>query len=192
MIAGYYQANERVKDARCVGPIFPSVCSLSSYLGLCQQQSSPQIRRVWFPLTAVSCFHIVSVGLRDVAFGQVQKVQALQNPSSPAVAAIKGHSLNECQPLELQLSGKKPKSAECLPVQYGSCKVWRLPGSYGKSGVTWFFLKFLIIAELFQSLFLRGEEVEDDVKQAVISLIYHFFSSGLVIFFPCWLTQITH
>lgn len=56
------------------------------------------------------------MGLQDVAFGQVQKVQALQNPSSP-VAAIKGHSLNECQPLELQLSGKKPKSAERLLVQ---------------------------------------------------------------------------
>lgn len=41
VIAGYYQANERVKDARCVGPIFPSVCSFSSYLGLCQQQSFP-------------------------------------------------------------------------------------------------------------------------------------------------------
>lgn len=106
-----------------LGQYFPSVCSFSSYLGLCQQQSSPEIRRVWFPLTTVSCFHIVSVGLRDVAFGQVQQVQALQNPSSPPVAAIKGHSLNQCQLLQLQLSGKKPKSAECLLVQDGSWKV---------------------------------------------------------------------
>lgn len=147
---------------------------------------------MWFALTTVSCLHIVSVGLRDVAFGQVQKVQALQNPCSPPVPAIKGHSLNQCQLLELQLSGKKPKSAECLLVQYGSWKVWRLPGSYGKSGVTWFFWNFLIIAQFCQSSFLCGKEVGDYVSQAVISLIYHFFSSGLVIFFPAaWLRLLT-
>lgn len=39
MIAGYYQANERVKDARCVGATFPPARSLALRFVLCQGQS---------------------------------------------------------------------------------------------------------------------------------------------------------
>lgn len=149
-----------------------------------------------FPLTSVSCFHIVSGGLRDVAFAQVQRVQALQNPLLSSPWLLKKATLwTTASSFSCSCQGKSQNLQSVLLVQYGSWKVWRLPR------ILWEVRSDLIVSQFLnhrwgffflQSVFLRGKEVEDYVSQAVISLIYHFFSSGLLIFLTAgWLRLLT-
>lgn len=58
MIAGYYQANERVKDARCVGATFPPARSLALRFVLCQGQSRAENLRAALPCQLYApCLH---------------------------------------------------------------------------------------------------------------------------------------